>query len=165
MAAKLKIQEHESCTTKFKSSHNVTDNMICAGGPRDACSGDSGGPLTCAKLCGIVSWGVNCADSKNRYYPGVYTDVSKYGKWIREHTGAFAGRIIEVPFIISCLLYVEPTTGPSWSIWCCYRIQTWSSHGTQSWRFWPGQFLLPEKWSLHPRQIRVWWQEWLTSFV
>ena len=118
MAAKLKIQEHDICTAKFKSSYNVTDNMICAGGPRDACSGDSGGPLTCTKsemdgqqqLCGIVSWGVNCADTKNRHYPGVYTDVSKYGKWIREHTGSFAGRIIEVQFITSCLLYVDPTT-------------------------------------------------------
>ena len=46
--------------------------MICAGGVRDACKGDSGGPLTCLKkfkngeqhryLCGIVSWGVGCAN-------------------------------------------------------------------------------------------------------
>ena len=44
--------------------------MICAGyrgiGGKDACTGDSGGPLICnhgnkAVLVGVVSWGRRCA--------------------------------------------------------------------------------------------------------
>ena len=68
--------------------------MICAGGFRDACLGDSGGPLTCSKdlgkrrqqryLCGIVSYGVDCQNPHNKDYPGVYTDVGKYKDWIEE---------------------------------------------------------------------------------
>ncbi|XP_066528238.1 trypsin I-P1-like [Hoplias malabaricus] len=61
----------------------VSQNMICAGsrfGGRDSCQGDSGGPLTCnGNLEGIVSWGIGCA---NPYYPGVYTKVRNYVKWI-----------------------------------------------------------------------------------
>ena len=107
VAAELRIRDHNDCTQKFKSNYNVTDHMICAGGKRDACKGDSGGPLTCAKngtdgqqryLCGIVSWGVDCTDISNRQYPSVYTDVSKYGKWVGKHTRALARTIIDVNF-------------------------------------------------------------------
>ena len=65
--------------------------MVCAGGARKSCKGDSGGPLTCSRdltngqqelyLCGIVSWGVT--ECYNENYPSVYTDVTKYEKWIR----------------------------------------------------------------------------------
>ncbi|KAI4894365.1 hypothetical protein NFI96_022192, partial [Prochilodus magdalenae] len=64
-------------------SVRVTDNMICAGsrfGGKDSCQGDSGGPLICnGNLEGIVSWGIGCA---NPYYPGVYTKVRSYIRWI-----------------------------------------------------------------------------------
>ncbi|XP_038600177.1 urokinase-type plasminogen activator [Tachyglossus aculeatus] len=70
----------------------VTKNMLCAGDPKwetDACQGDSGGPLICQDqdrmvLYGIVSWGEDCA-AENK--PGVYTRVSQYLLWIRNHTG------------------------------------------------------------------------------
>ncbi|XP_041655619.1 trypsin I-P1-like isoform X2 [Cheilinus undulatus] len=61
----------------------ITSNMLCAGsrfGGKDSCQGDSGGPLICnGYFEGIVSWGISCA---NPYFPGVYTKVRNYSKWI-----------------------------------------------------------------------------------
>uniref|UniRef100_A0A8C4TK48 Peptidase S1 domain-containing protein n=1 Tax=Erpetoichthys calabaricus TaxID=27687 RepID=A0A8C4TK48_ERPCA len=69
----------------------ITKNMLCAGyqrGGRDACTGDSGGPLACQMdgiwiLAGVVSWGEGCG-LRNR--PGVYAKVSVYQEWIQNHT-------------------------------------------------------------------------------
>ncbi|GBM50644.1 Clotting factor B [Araneus ventricosus] len=69
----------------------ITENMICAGGfeegGRDACEGDSGGPLLRGAeglwtLVGVVSFGARCGDPG---YPGVYTRVSAYFPWIIEY--------------------------------------------------------------------------------
>lgn len=74
----------------------LTANMICAGttsGVRDACNGDSGGPLFIEKdggpeQVGIVSWGEGPMDASaacghaNAY--GVYTRVANYLDWIKE---------------------------------------------------------------------------------
>ncbi|CAK1545765.1 unnamed protein product [Leptosia nina] len=67
-----------------RSDYTVTPNMICAGlweeGGKDACTGDSGGPLyTGGVVVGIVSWGHLCAEPFN---PGVATDVASYTDWI-----------------------------------------------------------------------------------
>uniref|UniRef100_A0AAY4CH40 Peptidase S1 domain-containing protein n=1 Tax=Denticeps clupeoides TaxID=299321 RepID=A0AAY4CH40_9TELE len=68
---------------------SITENMICAGllttGGKDSCQGDSGGPMvsrqgTAWVQSGIVSFGKGCAEP---YFPGVYTRVSQYQKWIR----------------------------------------------------------------------------------
>ncbi|XP_071945580.1 mannan-binding lectin serine protease 1-like [Antedon mediterranea] len=67
----------------------VTENMVCAGerdGGKDACEGDSGGPLMFRNhdlayfVHGIVSWGNGCA--KPGFF-GVYTRVENYVDWIR----------------------------------------------------------------------------------
>jgi secreted trypsin-like serine protease len=78
----------------------LTGNMICAGtasGERDACNGDSGGPLFSKGAdgslmqIGVVSWGEGPADANmacghaNAY--GVYTRVSNYLDWIKGKTG------------------------------------------------------------------------------
>nr|CAH7762324.1 unnamed protein product [Callosobruchus chinensis] len=66
----------------------VTERMFCAGyamGGIDACEGDSGGPIVIdGKLAGVTSWGIGCAQPK---FPGVYTKVTAYLDWIKEHSG------------------------------------------------------------------------------
>ncbi|XP_043223132.1 venom protease-like [Amphibalanus amphitrite] len=54
--------------------------------PRDACRGDSGGPLMALsdgsyQLVGVVSGGLGCG---NPQFPGVYTKVAAYRDWIVE---------------------------------------------------------------------------------
>jgi secreted trypsin-like serine protease len=83
-----------SCTTSpFKYSKNdITKSMMCAGalagGGRDSCKADSGGPLVIQGnkkknhlLVGVVSWGEGCADPD---YPGVYGRVSYVIDWIED---------------------------------------------------------------------------------
>lgn len=77
----------------------LTDNMLCAGtetGARDACNGDSGGPLFVVKdgrpvQVGVVSWGEGPMDAgaacghANAY--GVYTRLANYRDWIASKIG------------------------------------------------------------------------------
>lgn len=79
----LPIISRDTCNSSSSYNGAITNQMMCAGymaGGKDACQGDSGGPLVCdGLLYGIVSWGTGCADP---HFPGVYTMVSKYRKWI-----------------------------------------------------------------------------------
>ena len=87
------IAPNEDCQLAFQKDPSdvlITSNVICAGEPeggKDACYGDSGGPLIVHYLnrwvlAGIVSWGHGCA--RPDYY-GVYTRVSKYIEFIEKN--------------------------------------------------------------------------------
>ena len=81
------IQDDELCAglpATNLTSLNSLGNHITTGG-KDACKGDSGGPLICevdghAVLTGVVSWGVKCGLDG---YPGIYAKVWHYKKWIK----------------------------------------------------------------------------------
>ncbi|RXN27766.1 neurotrypsin-like protein [Labeo rohita] len=80
------------CKKRYGS--RFTSRMLCAGSLSnhrrvDSCQGDSGGPLVCQgnsghwMLTGIISWGHGCGDPT---YPGVYTRVGRFMKWIEKVT-------------------------------------------------------------------------------
>ncbi|KAJ3584670.1 hypothetical protein NHX12_015165 [Muraenolepis orangiensis] len=79
----------DRATCMESSLFRITSHMFCAGygdGKRDACYGDSGGPHVTPYrdtffVTGVVSWGEGCA-RRGKY--GIYTQVSKYIRWIRE---------------------------------------------------------------------------------
>lgn len=83
----LPIITREQAATVWRS---IPETVIMAGyrnGNKDACSGDSGGPMTVQvpggyKLAGLVSWGSNQC---NTY--GAYTNLSLFQTWIRDRTG------------------------------------------------------------------------------
>jgi len=83
--AEVRLISYEEGCSKYANNTdgNIHPGMICAAYiGRDASIGDSGGPLMCGGLLtGIVSWGKGCALPN---YPGVYTDVAYYNKWIAE---------------------------------------------------------------------------------
>ena len=89
---KLPIVSNEECMRWYNNSGSrqfiPSYTFLCAGyeeGEMDACSGDSGGPLTLTRgdgrseLWGVVSWGIGCGVSGR---PGVYTRVSQFVDWI-----------------------------------------------------------------------------------
>ncbi|KAH8290890.1 hypothetical protein KR054_006858 [Drosophila jambulina] len=97
------LVESQQCRRAYRQVLPITQRMICAARPgHDSCQGDSGGPLVGfpseegagaaegsvarAKLYGIVSWGLGCA---NPNYPGVYTNVAAFRNWINAHIGAW----------------------------------------------------------------------------
>ena len=75
--------ENLDCPSFFPVNRN---EVLCAGlddGGKDACFGDSGGPLLDEdnKLIGLVSWGYGCAEPG---LPGVYIKVSAYEDFIKD---------------------------------------------------------------------------------
>ncbi|KAG8581590.1 hypothetical protein GDO81_007728 [Engystomops pustulosus] len=93
MEIEIPVVADDECKVGFRKIGRVlTEDMICAGfkqGGRDACSGDSGGPMVTLSpetnswyLAGIVSWGVGCGES-DKY--GVYSNVYKNVDFIKKN--------------------------------------------------------------------------------
>ncbi len=94
----IPIVNRATCDALYKADE-FTLNMICAGyvtGGKDACDGDSGGPLMVVQegqyvQAGITSWGVGCAQP-GQY--GVYTRLSNFKNWVdftTEYSQNFSG--------------------------------------------------------------------------
>ncbi|CAH0702401.1 unnamed protein product [Spodoptera exigua] len=73
---------------RYEEWPDINEGMLCAGildvGGKDACTGDSGGPLAHHGdiIVGVTSWGFNCADP---FYPGVSARVTQYTDWILDN--------------------------------------------------------------------------------
>lgn len=87
-ATSVNIIGREKCVQAYANKVRVTPRMVCAGvagGGKDACMGDSGGPMVCnGMLIGVVSFGIGCG---NRKYPGVYGSVAMVRDWILSLSG------------------------------------------------------------------------------
>jgi hypothetical protein len=90
---KLTIIDNKVCQNWFKQAGRdmpIDDRIICAGfknGGKDACHGDSGGPLLSRingqyVVVGVVSTGIGCA---RPLLPGLYSRVSSYIQWIEQY--------------------------------------------------------------------------------
>ncbi|XP_030385676.1 seminase [Scaptodrosophila lebanonensis] len=86
-SAEVALVSRKSCISQYRLRGTITSTMFCASVPgvKDACDGDSGGPAVYQnKLCGIVSWGIGCAQRKS---PGVYTNVKTVRTFIDKALG------------------------------------------------------------------------------
>ena len=83
----LPVLTHDMCENAYGRFVDISSELqFCAGNSdgQDACAGDSGGPFVILSdgkytLTGVVSYGRGCARAE---YPGVYTKVHHYLKWI-----------------------------------------------------------------------------------
>lgn len=84
----------QECARIYKNEVKITNKQICARGNngKDACSGDSGGPMQLPLyhngdvryvIFGVVSFGTKRCDPNIR--PGVYTRVGPFLKWILDN--------------------------------------------------------------------------------
>mmetsp|Transcript_21542 Transcript_21542/g.43193 ORF Transcript_21542/g.43193 Transcript_21542/m.43193 type:complete len:352 (-) Transcript_21542:223-1278(-) len=89
--ASLKYIKNKKCSKIYSQKYQykvITKNMMCTDSGdegRDACRGDSGGPLIQKNgkgkdvAVGVISWGLGCAE-----HPGVYGAIGKVHRWIKK---------------------------------------------------------------------------------
>jgi len=99
MQAEIPLVSQETCRQAYPDA-GIDARNVCAGRPeggRDACNGDSGGPLAVRaddgtyRQIGIVSWGRGCGQPGNY---GVYSRVSTFHDWMRSSTGLALGQAV-----------------------------------------------------------------------
>ncbi|MEB4589945.1 serine protease [Candidatus Thiothrix sp. Deng01] len=99
----IPIVPNEACNTPSSYNGRIQSTMLCAGFPqggKDACVGDSGGPLMVQqngvyRQVGIVSQGEGCA-MPGKY--GIYTRVASYANWIQQFAPPpYAGSPVSQP--------------------------------------------------------------------
>jgi hypothetical protein len=90
MVVDVNVVPIEDCNDRNSYNGRVKNHaMFCAAAfGKDACFGDSGGPLIVRGsnpesdvLMGIVSWGNGCGIAN---FPGIYSRVSTYNLWIKD---------------------------------------------------------------------------------
>lgn len=92
----MPIVESKECEKAYESQSNIviTHTQLCAGGRngKDACFGDSGGPLQVAAYVngetryvqqGVVSYGPEFCGLDG--FPGVYTKVAYFMDWVLDN--------------------------------------------------------------------------------
>jgi len=85
---KLDITDLEDCKEAYEGTSAIVDekNFCAAKEGKDACTGDSGGPMVAQGeddryyLIGVVSFGKGCA---RKDIPGVYARVDKFINWVK----------------------------------------------------------------------------------
>ncbi|XP_030374458.1 seminase [Scaptodrosophila lebanonensis] len=78
---RLRLMNKTVCKSMYRGVTELYASMFCArASGKDTCTGDSGGGVIYNnQLCGIVSWGLQCADPR---YPGVYTSIHRARSFI-----------------------------------------------------------------------------------
>lgn len=95
----MHITSHSYCQQAYTTPATYRIRQHICGGDktsRDACKGDSGGPLACRGkngiwfVAGIVSYGRGCGSPN---YPGVYTKVRSYQDWIMRLVAVYSVKL------------------------------------------------------------------------
>jgi len=135
----LNYIENDECAKIYDSiGLSVTKTMLCTFTKfKDACGGDSGGPLIKRGgnaendvVVGITSWGILCADPE---FPGVFARISTKYDWIKNHVERNGGELVswkklKTP-LPSISLSETPTNSPSSSQSSCEKSDYIFFHG------------------------------------
>jgi secreted trypsin-like serine protease len=111
----LEIISNATCNSSTWYDGEVLSSMLCAGyaaGQKDACYGDSGGPLFVMEngdttQIGVVSWGYGCAEARQ---PGVYAKVSRYINWINTNIADATANVTDISISDNISISTAPQT-------------------------------------------------------